>query len=445
MTGSLAAGPVSMMHGWLPATVEAIAIVAVTGSIVGRPRRWCAVWGPPTAVLGALTAWAAHRFMTDFGIASEPAPWRLWGWVAVFAGAAALVVIGWPGSRWFRRNLTVFAASMCLLSAGLTINGWIGYFPTVSIAWNQLTGGPLPGETDRATVATMQSTGMVPSRGVLVKVTIDADASRFTHRDEWVYLPPAWFATDPPPRLPAVMMIGGEFHTSADWVRAGNAVSALDAFAADHAGTAPVAVFVDSSGAFTVDTECVNGPRGNAADHLTKDVVPYLVDEFGVSAEQSGWGVAGFSSGGTCALDLAVMHPELFHAFVDIAGDVSPNAGTEEQTIDRLFGGDREAWSSFDPVTVIKSHSSSYHNVSGLIVAPDGSAPTVSSGSDTLCALGRSRQMTCDVVTLDGRHDWPSAASAFAATLPWLAAQLGVDGVRDPRPPQSTKGLATQK
>ena len=35
-------------------------------------------------------------------------------------------------------------------------------------------------------------------------------------------------------------------------------------------------VFVDSGGAFNNDTECVNGTRGNAADHLTKDVVPFM-------------------------------------------------------------------------------------------------------------------------------------------------------------------------
>jgi S-formylglutathione hydrolase FrmB len=307
-------------------------------------------------VCGVAAAWAARRYMEHLGIAGDPAPRRLWWWVGLCAFSVLIAAAGWPGSRWFRRNLTVFAASLCLLSTGLTINGWIGYFPTVSIAWNQLTGGPLPGQTDRTTLEAMQAKGFAPPKGALVKVITSAVASHFTHRDEWVYLPPVWFATNPPPRLPTVMMIAGEFHTPADWVRAGDAVGALDSFAAAHGGTAPVAVFVDSGGAFTVDTECVNGQRGNAADHLTKDVVPYLVAEFGVSAERSHWGVAGFSSGGTCALDLAVMHPELFHAFVDIAGDPGPNAGTKEQTVDRLFGGDTDAWASFDPASVIEAH-----------------------------------------------------------------------------------------
>ena len=47
--------------------------------------------------------------------------------------------------------------------------------------------------------------------------------------------------------------------------------------------------------------------------------------------------------GGTCAVDLTVMHPDMFSAFEDIAGDSRPNSGTKEQTIDRLFGGNAAA------------------------------------------------------------------------------------------------------
>lgn len=431
----MAAQPVSMMHGWLPAAVQGIAVVAVLCSIVARSRRWFVLWLPPIAVFGAVAAWAVRALMDHLGVASEPAPWRVWGWVALCAASAAIVVAGWPGSRWFRRNLTVFAASLCLLSTGLTINGWIGYFPTVSTAWSQLASRPLPDQTDPATLAVMQAHGVVPDKGALVKVAISGDASGFSHRDEWVYLPPAWFASNPPPRLPAVMMIGGEFHTPADWVRAGDAVNALDAFAAGHAGNAPVAVFVDSGGAFSVDTECVNGPRGNAADHLTKDVVPYVISNFGVSTLPSNWGVAGFSSGGTCALDLTAMHPALFRTFVDIGGDRGPNAGSKQQTIDRLFGGDEKAWASFDPATVI-AHSR-YQDVSGVIVAPGGPTRLSSTDDDALCALGRARGMSCEVVMLDGHHDWPFAANVFAATLPWLAGRLHTPGAPDTRPPQS--------
>jgi S-formylglutathione hydrolase FrmB len=274
----------------------------------------------------------------------------------------------------------------------------------------------------------------------VVPVTISAAASKFEHRGELVYLPPVWFASNPPPRLPVLMMIGAELNTPADWVRAGNAVGAMDDFAAVHDGNAPVLVFVDSGGGFGIDTECVNGSRGNAADHLTKDVVPFMISNFGVSPERANWGVAGFSSGGTCAVDLAVMHPELFGVFEDIAGDRGPNSGNREQTVARLFGGNPDLWAAFDPTTAMTRHGP-YTAVSGWFSIPgtpgiDGvtrDAVGNPEGQDivagSLCAVATVNGITCAVEAQPGLHDWPFAAKAFTAALPWLAGQLGTPGV----------------
>src|SRR6202011_4449788 len=220
----------------------------------------------------------------------------------------------------------------------------------------------------------MAARGVQPQHGSLVPVTIPDGASHFKHRGELVYLPPAWFVSTPPPQLPTVMMIGGEFNTPADWLRAGNATKTIDDLAARHGGNTPVFVFVDSGGAFNNDTECVNGSRGKAADHLTKDVVPYMVSNFGVSPHASHWGVVGWSMGGTCAVDLTVMHPELFSSFVDIAGNMGPDAGTKAQTIVRLFGGSTAGWDEFDPATVIRRHGR-YDGVSGWFAISSDNAP----------------------------------------------------------------------
>jgi S-formylglutathione hydrolase FrmB len=349
---------------------------------------------------------------------------------------------------------------LCALCAALALNQWVGYFPTVQTAWNQLTAGPLPDETDLATVAVMQQAGVVPKNGTVVPVTISAAASGFTHRQELVYLPPAWFVSNPPPRLPTVMMIAGEFNTPGDWLRAGNAIKAIDDFAATHGGNAPAFVFVDSGGSFNNDTECVNGSRGNAADHLTKDVVPFMVSTFNVSPDHGSWGVVGWSMGGTCAVDLTVMHPDLFSAFEDIAGDLGPNSGNRTQTIARLFNGSADAWAAFDPSTVITRHGR-YTDVSGWFAISGGSTPQPRPKSvgdtggvglggrdaapnpgdqllaaNTLCGLGRAHGIDCEVVAQGGKHDWPFAARAFAAALPWLAGQLGTPSV--PRIPLPT-------
>jgi S-formylglutathione hydrolase FrmB len=423
----------SLMHGWVPPTVQAITAAVLVCAIGWRSRRWRVLWLPVALVVGVVLALWAHWYIGSAGVAGDPAPRALWIWIGLTGLAVGVLVLCWRGARWWRRGAAVLAVPLCLLCAGLALNGWVGYFPMVHTVWNQLTAGPLPNQTDRATVTAMQLKGEMPAKGVVVPVSITSEASKFKHRGELVYLPPAWFATNPPPRLPVVMMIGAEFNTPADWLRAGNAIGTIDSFAATHGGNAPVLVFVDSGGAFNIDSECVNGPRGNAADHLTKDVVPFLISNFGVSADRSRWGVAGFSAGGTCAVDLAVMHPELFSVFVDIAGDLGPNTGTKAQTISRLFGGNPDAWTAFDPTTVITRHGP-YSGVSGwfAIVGDHDVA------ANALCALGTAKGISCAVVPEPGKHDWAFAGRALAAALPWVAGQLGAPRVpRVPFPRQS--------
>jgi S-formylglutathione hydrolase FrmB len=455
-------GP-SLLRGWLPGTIEGVSAAVLLLAIGWRSRRWRLVWLPVAVLVGVGAASWAHWFVDAQGMADDPAPRSLWIWIGLTALAAVVVVIGWRTARWWRRGVSVLAVLLCVLSSGVALNLWVGYFMTLQMAWNQLTAGPLPDETDQATVSAMQRSGTVPSHGAVVPVTIPADASQFKHRTELVYLPPAWFAQTPPPRLPTVMMIAGEFNTPADWLRTGDAVQTIDNFANAHNGNAPVFVFVDTGGSFNNDTECVNGSRGNAADHLTKDVVPYVNSNFGVGTSAANWGVVGWSMGGTCAVNLVVMHPELFSAFVDIAGDLAPLVGTREQTIARLFHGDAAAYAQFDPTTVITKHGR-YSGVSGWFAisstAPpknqvhnpwagenavglggrdaQGNPGDQTEAANSLCTLGKANGIDCSVIASPGKHDWPFASDVFAAALPWLAGQLGTPSVpRIPLPAPS--------
>ena len=465
VTGSAANLPVavladnhtSLMHGWVPGVVQALSVALLLMAIGWRSRMWRLFHLPVAAVLGAALAACSSWYIASAGLADDPAPQLLWWWIAGSGAAAAVLILGWGSARWWRRGVSVMAVPLCLLSAALTLNLWVGYFPTVQTAWDQLTAGPLPHQTDAAGVAALSAAGLPPAHGVVVSVTIPDNASHFKHRGELVYLPPAWFSSSPPPPLPTVMMIGGEFNTPADWLRTGNAAKTIDTLAATYGGNAPVFVFVDSGGAFNNDTECVNGSRGNAADHLTKDVVPFMVSKFGVSHESAHWGIVGWSMGGTCALDLTVMHPELFSSFVDIAGNMGPEAGTKAQTIARLFGGNAAAWAAFDPSTVIAKHglypgvsgwfdvsSSTRRHVISVTEAGDSthggrdSTPTPgdqTAAAESLCGLGRAHGIDCTIVAQPGNHDWPFASNAFAAALPWLAGQLATPGVpRIPTP-----------
>ncbi|MDO3110280.1 alpha/beta hydrolase [Mycobacteroides abscessus] len=438
-------GQLSLIHGWLPMLAQVGTAAVLSYAVYRRSRLIPVIAG---LAVGAVLAALAYWYLGALGVAGEPAPPWLWLWIAGIGLSAALAGADWRGVRWWRRSLTVLAIPLCVICAGLSINVWIGYLPTVHSAWARLVLAPVPGEVDRGTVLAMQIAGVQPPSGVVTPVTIPADASGFRHRTELVYLPPAWFGHNPAPRLPAVLMIGSALNTPADWIWAGHATQAADDFAAGHGGYAPVLVFADATGAFNNDTECVNGRRGNAADHLVKDVVPYVTSNFRVGDDRSQWGVAGWSMGGTCALDLTVMHPETFSAFVDIAGDASPNTGDQKHTIATLFGGDEAAWSRFDPATVINHHGR-YGSLAGWFDIPGGmkhrllTAAGIGSVSDgphdgianpegqdiaanALCGLASAHGIRCAVSAQPGRHDWPFAAQAFDAALPWLAGRLGV-------------------
>ncbi|MEU0496236.1 alpha/beta hydrolase-fold protein [Mycobacterium sp. NPDC006124] len=442
------------MHGWLPLVIQALTVAVLLAAIGRRSRRWGLVWLPVALAVGVALSAITYWVISSQGMSDDPAPNLLWVWLVVTGFAAVVFVAGWRNAGWGRRTASAVGLPMSLLCAALALNLWVGYFPTVQTAWNQLTEGPLPDQADQATVVAMQTKHQVPAKGVVVPVNIDSSASGFKHRGELVYLPPAYFASNPAPHLPTLMMIGGEFNTPGDWLRAGDAIKTVDDYASANGGNAPVLVFVDTGGAFNNDTECVNGPRGNSADHLTKDVVPFMESTYGVSTNRANWGLVGWSMGGTCAVDLATMHPDMFSTFEDIAGDLAPNSGNKQQTVDRLFGGNAAAYASFDPTSVITKHGR-YQGVSGwfdINGSTPSSGPTVvnavnsngtglggkdasvrlsdqASAAKSLCALGAANGIQCAVVMQPGKHDWPFADRAFTAALPWLAGQVGTPGV----------------
>lgn len=443
----------SLLSGWLPPTVEVVAVLVLVGVLVWllrRSGRRCGLlWPAAAVVLAAAAAGLAWWSLRDQGLAADPAPVGLWVWIA--ATGAALVLLVWACSRrgWTRRATALVALALAALCVGLEANEWVGYFTTVPEAWEQLSAGPLPDQVDPAALPALR--GTTTTTGKVVAISTPDDVSHFAHRTEYVYLPPAWFAPGRPV-LPALMMIGGEFSTPTDWIRTGDAIATADHYAQTHGGVAPVLVFADSTGSFRNDTECVNGPRGNAATHLTDELRPYVTSHFGVAAAPRQWGVVGWSAGGTCAVDLGVTHPELFGTFEDIQGDLAPNAGDAQQTLADLYGGNSAAAASFDPATVL-AHHAAYPDSAGWFAdsPPPKKAPTThaatrdrpgagfggrgdpaplsmqgqqASEAHTLCAEATARQISCSVHLHPGKHTWQFARSALSEALPWLAQRL---------------------
>src|ERR1700761_6292668 len=160
----LASNYTSLMHGWIPTSIQVITAVVLALAVGWRSRRWRAVWLPAATLVGGATAYVTHWYIVDRGLSDEPAPSALWLWITLTGMAVTVLVAGWSSARGWRRGAGLLAVPLCLLSAALVLNLWVGYFPTVQSAWNQLTSGPLPDQTDKATITAMASQGTRPAR-----------------------------------------------------------------------------------------------------------------------------------------------------------------------------------------------------------------------------------------------------------------------------------------
>lgn len=121
------------MHGWVPLTVQVVTGVVLLLAIGWRTRSWRLRWLPLAALAGGAAAFATRAYVSR--ISTEPAPDALWSWVGLAGSAVTVLLLSWRSAQWWRRGIALLSVPLCLLSTALTLNMWVGYFPTVQAAW----------------------------------------------------------------------------------------------------------------------------------------------------------------------------------------------------------------------------------------------------------------------------------------------------------------------
>ncbi|WP_427892939.1 alpha/beta hydrolase [Kribbella sp. GL6] len=419
---------VSLLGGWFPAMLDVLAAGALIAAIGWRDYKWH--WRMVPLIAGVtvlLTVLAWKPGANAVGI-TDPLPFSVWLWLGLAIAALLVLAAGWRTARWWRRGMAVVAAALAALVCANGVNQFVGYYPTIDSAVSDWTNTPLAGQVSIARLRHEANATKPPGVGKLVQVVIPATYSHFKHRPELVYLPPIWFVrTAHRHPLPVVELIGGERGGPGDWVRLGNAVQVSDQFARENRGYAPILVFADATARFTNDTECVNGPRGNSADHLDQDIPKYIEKTFGASTNPAEWAVAGFSMGGTCALDLVVEHPDVFRHFIDISGDLAPYTSTPAASLHDLYGGNVALEHQNEALLVMKAHGQ-YQGVNGLFLTSTKERRHQHEAEELSKAAAKVG-IWSRVQISPGTHVWQFAAPAFAAAYPWLANQLALPGL----------------
>jgi S-formylglutathione hydrolase FrmB len=413
----------SLLSGWLLPTVSLLALAVLTAGIAWWRRTawtWAAL-GMAALLAAALIARTAAPPSAVGG--SYPRSFVVWGALPLFALAAA--IWQWRVVRWWRRGVALLAVPFLAAFAGLQINAHYGYLPTVG----DLVGVPLPGE--------VASLGFVPAHGawvpaaaavrvrsdmgVVTQIDIPGRVSHFHARAAWVWLPPAYF-TGPDRALPVVMLLAGVPGATRDWLRGAFAARTADAWSRAHDGLAPILVFPDPNGSALADTECVDGPQGNSETYLTVDVPAFMHEYFHTPTGAASWAVGGLSEGATCALMLGARHPDKFSIFADFSGGKAPSSGNPKQTLERLYGGDRNAMRAHDPARWF------------ALDARLGEQGVVIAGGDDAGALAAQAKLVADARAVGfplrtdlipgGGHNFQTWGRALQDTFPWIATTL---------------------
>jgi S-formylglutathione hydrolase FrmB len=224
------------------------------------------------------------------------------------------------------------------------------------------------------------------------------------------------------------VLLHGSPGNPTDWVEGGQAQVTADAWVAAHGGVAPVLVMPDINGSLTADTECVDSPLGRVETYLTVDLPAAVRADLGTLPPGPGWAVAGLSEGGSCALMLALRHPDLFGSFGDFGGLAGPRVGETNadtaDTVAQLFGGSQQEFAAHEPADLLATgrfpRTGGWFQVGSLDAEPLAAA-------QRLAPLARAAGITtCLVVVPGAGHTFDLWTAAFRQSLPWLASRLGL-------------------
>jgi S-formylglutathione hydrolase FrmB len=274
--------------------------------------------------------------------------------------------------------------------------------------------------------------GAARSVGQVLQVTLRGEHTGIVSAADYVYLPPQYFQPAyARTRFPVVLALTGYPNDPWSIVRR----LALPATAARLAAGGQIGpavyVMMNVSVALPRDTECTNVPAGPQAMTFLAQDVPLAVERtFRVQSGRSGWAVIGYSTGGYCAVKLAMMDPYQFSSAVSMAGYYT---AVTDRTTGNLYGG-----------------SAAFRNENNLdwrlahLPAPPASVLVTSSragekdlpGTLAFLRLIRPPMRGYSLIVAQGGHNYGTWQRQLPQSLEWMNQRLTPARPRPGRPPR---------
>jgi pimeloyl-ACP methyl ester carboxylesterase len=236
--------------------------------------------------------------------------------------AVALVVLAVRSRWWLRAPAGLLALVVLLAGVATGVNRHFDLYRN----WGDLLGphsrdlvrAGNPRELARATAPL--APGAARGRGTLLSLTIPATTSHLAVDGGFVYLPASYrLASAASTVFPVVEAFGGSPGRPVDWLNGVLAEQQLDHAIAQHRMAPAIVVFPPTNLSILRSLECTNTADGlRDEDYLTRDVRDWVTRV--LRTDHQPWTAIGYSTGGYCALDLAVRHPDLFNRAISLDG-----------------------------------------------------------------------------------------------------------------------------
>jgi S-formylglutathione hydrolase FrmB len=284
------------------------------------------------------------------------------GWTLTLAVLAAVSAVAgttalWnrTGGAWLRWPLRASMLTACQLTACLVLALVINDQGQFFTSWSDLLGTasgtsntPARSGAFDHTLAVQQAAGRRGKQSIIVPVSVpDAGADRW--HSALVYLPPEYFQPAYANRsFPVIELLAGYPSSPGTWTGPMAMQHFADTEIAAGRAVPFIAVMPDQNYLPGRDGECINAVGGPQVETtLTVDVRRTIERDFRVSDDRMSWGVAGFSTGGFCATNIAVRHPDMYAAAVSMSGNIEPYV---DRRTGRLFGNSLAARHANDPL-----------------------------------------------------------------------------------------------
>jgi S-formylglutathione hydrolase FrmB len=425
----------SLLGGPLPWVLRGAGVLGAAALLAGRGGRW---WSRsvPLVLAAAVAVAGLVKLFVDlvWRPFPDPLPLPVAAVVAAVAAAVGLLLAGFGRRRSWGRVGSVIALVAVVVVAGQSLNGVYREYPTLRTVLGlpavdqvpftdvalreRLVPAPVGRPLDQAWAAPAD----LPAAGVVTQVDIPGSRSGFAARPAMLYLPPAYL-TSPRAELPVLVLMAGQPGSPQDWFAGGVLAQRMDRYAAAHAGLAPVVVVVDQLGSSLANPLCMDSALGNVAGYLAVDVPAWVRATLQVNRDPRSWAIGGLSSGGTCSLQMAVNHPEVYPTFVDLSGESEPTLGDRARTVAATFGGDAAAFAAVNPLDVLATRQ--FPDSAGYLVGGAQDTAYLPQARQVLAACQRAG-MDVRLQVLPGGHTFEVWGPGLERALPWLGARLGI-------------------